>query len=150
MYILAVNCGSSSIKGKLFPIPDSKQAALKPAASLAVSNISSKGEKVKIKISWTDGKGKEVNEEGEDGASVDCGPLVSKLPFTANPLRSVARSAATDKTHRVGFVEEGGYQICGAPNVSFPQFGSDYSRSLESTEGRTKKASKSLKSIPRA
>lgn len=72
MYILAINCGSSSIKGKLYPIPISQSEPLLPTAHLGVSNISSKGEKVKMKVGWEGGKGKDVDEEGEDGGSVDC------------------------------------------------------------------------------
>jgi acetate kinase len=68
MYLLAINCGSSSIKGKLYTIPD-----LKTQAELSVSNISSKGEKIKIKIEWVEGgEGKDVKEEGEDGGRVKC------------------------------------------------------------------------------
>ena len=72
MYVLAINCGSSSIKGKLFPIPSSLAEPLSAVANLGVSNISSKGEKVKIKVGWEGGKGKDVDEEGEDGGSVEC------------------------------------------------------------------------------
>ncbi len=72
MYVLAINCGSSSIKGKLYEIPSSKTEPLLTVADLGVSNISSKGEKVKIKVSWEGQKGKDVNEEGEDGGSVEC------------------------------------------------------------------------------
>jgi acetate kinase len=72
MFILAVNCGSSSIKGKLFEVPKSKTQPLSSVASLSVTNISSKGEKVKIKVSWEDRKGKNVDTEGEDGDSVEC------------------------------------------------------------------------------
>jgi len=71
MHALAINCGSSSIKGKLYYI-SSKESELEVVASLSVSNISSKGEKVKIKVRWEGEKGNDVNEEGEDGGSVDC------------------------------------------------------------------------------
>jgi acetate kinase len=71
-YLLAVNCGSSSIKGKLYAIPPQKSETLKTTAQLSVSNIGSKGENVKIKIGWEDVKGKDVSEEGEDGGSVEC------------------------------------------------------------------------------
>lgn len=76
-YLLAINCGSSSIKGKLYHLPSSKSEDLSPAASLSISNISSKGEKIKIKIQW---EGKEegsrnVDEEGDDGGEVDCKSL---------------------------------------------------------------------------
>lgn len=78
MYILAVNCGSSSIKGKLYTIPSSPSEPLLPLASLGVSNISSKGEKVKISVDWEDSKGKDVDEEGEDGATVECRSTMKK------------------------------------------------------------------------
>ena len=71
-YLLAINCGSSSIKGKLYSLP-----ALDKKAELGVSNISSKGEKIKIKITWTDSKDN-VDEEGEDGGSVECAFLSRK------------------------------------------------------------------------
>lgn len=72
MYLLAINCGSSSIKGKLYAIPQNKSEPLEPTADLSVSNISSKGEKVKIEVKWENGKGNDVAEEGEDGGSVEC------------------------------------------------------------------------------
>jgi acetate kinase len=72
MYLLAINCGSSSIKGKLYPLPPSKDEQLKPTANLSVSNISSKGENVKIKIKFEGEHGKDLEEEGEDGGEVDC------------------------------------------------------------------------------
>jgi len=71
-YLLAINCGYSSIKGKLYHLPGSKEKPLNDAASLSVSNISSKGEKIKIKIQWKGEEGKDVNEEGEDGGDVEC------------------------------------------------------------------------------
>lgn len=71
-YLLAINCGSSSIKGKLYHLPSSKQDPLNLAASLSISNISSKGEKIKIKIQWDEEEVRDVNEEGEDGGSVEC------------------------------------------------------------------------------
>ncbi len=78
MYLLAINCGSSSIKGKLYALPKSKSDELNAVASLSVSNISSKGEKIKIKICWDKSQGKkDLNEEGEDGASVECKPTAS-------------------------------------------------------------------------
>lgn len=74
-YLLAINCGSSSIKGKLYHLPQSQQDPLKLAASLSVSGISSKGEKIKIKVQWDEEEGRDVNEEGEDGGSVECTSL---------------------------------------------------------------------------
>ena len=73
MYLLAINCGSSSIKGKLYSIP-----SLDAVASLGVSNIASKGEKVKIKVSWVEKQGKDISEDGDDGGSVKC----ALCPFT--------------------------------------------------------------------
>lgn len=74
VFLLAINCGSSSIKGKLYAIPSSSSEPLKTAASISISNITSKGEKVKVKVSWEeDQSGKDVEEEGEDGGEVECG-----------------------------------------------------------------------------
>jgi acetate kinase len=75
-YILAINCGSSSIKSKLFLIPESK-GALVPVADATVKNIGSKGDKVKFKIEWNDAQGvgklgKDTEEEGEEGVSAEC------------------------------------------------------------------------------
>lgn len=71
-YLLAINCGSSSIKGKLYHLPQSTNDPLSQAANLSVSNISSKGEKIKIKISWNEEEGRDVSEEGDDGDDVEC------------------------------------------------------------------------------
>jgi len=78
-YLLAINCGSSSIKGKLYHLPGSREEPLNDAASLSVSNISSKGEKIKIKISWKGEEGRDVEEEGEDGGDVECELFKSQL-----------------------------------------------------------------------
>lgn len=73
MHVLAINCGSSSIKGTLYSI-ESKTADLETVADLSVSNISSAGEKIKIQIAWTESSlGDNIEEEGEDGAEADCG-----------------------------------------------------------------------------
>lgn len=79
-YILAVNCGSSSIKSKLFLIPDNKNDALKAVADVTVKNIGSKGDKVKFKISWEDSEdtgklGEDLEEDGEAGDSAECRSL---------------------------------------------------------------------------
>lgn len=78
-YLLAINCGSSSIKGKLYHLPGSKEEPLSDAASLSVSNISSKGEKIKIKISWKGEEGRDVEEGGEDGGDVECELLETQV-----------------------------------------------------------------------
>lgn len=76
MYLLALNCGSSSIKGKLFDLPPAATPAdldvpLNGAATIAVSNIGSKGDKVVIKVSWEAGRGQDVKEEGAEGSTVE-------------------------------------------------------------------------------
>jgi len=76
-YILAINCGSSSIKSKLYLIPEDKHAALQSVADVTVKNIGSKGDKVKFKISWEDtegvGKlGKDLEEDGDAGDTAEC------------------------------------------------------------------------------
>jgi acetate kinase len=78
-YILSINCGSSSVKGKLFEIAsDGKN--LTPAASLAVTRVGAPGEKIQVKVEWTgDIKGKNIKEEGEDGDTVECKNLYSSV-----------------------------------------------------------------------
>ena len=76
-YILAINCGSSSIKSKLFLIPETKNDPLKAVADVTVKNIGSKGDKVRFKISWEEsgdiGKlGDDLEEDGEAGDAVEC------------------------------------------------------------------------------
>lgn len=72
-YILAINCGSSSIKSKLYEIPSSKSDALKPVADATVKNIGSKGDKVKFKVEWEEGGlGESVEDEGEEGIDAEC------------------------------------------------------------------------------
>jgi acetate kinase len=76
-YILAINCGSSSIKSKLYLVPQDKTDALQAVADVTVKNIGSKGDKVKFKVSWNDTEGvgilgSDVEEEGEAGDQVEC------------------------------------------------------------------------------
>lgn len=69
-YLLSLNCGSSSIKGKLFGLPRGKED-LEAAATISVSNIGSKGDKVSIKINWNGDKGEDVDTKGDEGDSVE-------------------------------------------------------------------------------
>lgn len=71
-YILAINCGSSSIKSKLYSVSPTKGQPLTAVAEASVKGIAAKGQKIKIKVEWLDGKGNEVNEEGDDGDKVEC------------------------------------------------------------------------------
>lgn len=81
-YILAINCGSSSIKAKLYLL-DSRAASGRsphgrdaPVAELSIKNIAAKGEKVVFKISWKgefSELGSDVEDEGEPGDQVECG-----------------------------------------------------------------------------
>jgi acetate kinase len=112
-YLLAINCGSSSIKGKLYHLPTSQEKPLKDAASLSVSNISSKGEKIKIKIQWKGEEGKDVEEEGDDGGDVECTSFIvwavlmvdkSLVPLLLEKLTNagkVDKDAVKYVTHRV-------------------------------------------------
>lgn len=70
-YLLAINCGSSSIKGKLYQIPTEPSQPLKTTSTLSVSNINAKGSKIKIKVKWAEEKGKDIDEDGEDGEKVE-------------------------------------------------------------------------------
>ncbi|WWC88663.1 acetate kinase [Kwoniella dendrophila CBS 6074] len=101
-YLLAINCGSSSIKGKLFGIPKSKSDSLDFQSSLEVVNIGSKDEKVKIKITWEEGKGENLSEEGKNGDEVD---YESLIPFLLEHITSSAKSLKKEDikyvTHRI-------------------------------------------------
>ncbi|WWC62791.1 acetate kinase [Kwoniella dejecticola CBS 10117] len=101
-HLLAINCGSSSIKGKLFGIPKSKSDPLEPQSSLEVVNIGSKDEKVKIKITWEEGKGENLTEEGKNGDEVD---YESLIPFLLDHLTSSASNLKKEDikyvTHRI-------------------------------------------------
>ncbi|KAJ9110922.1 hypothetical protein QFC19_001431 [Naganishia cerealis] len=66
-YILAINCGSSSIKAKLYKVGSAKRQPLTAVAEGSVKGIGAKGQKIKIKLEWLDGSGDNVSEEGELG-----------------------------------------------------------------------------------
>ncbi|WVW84889.1 acetate kinase [Kwoniella bestiolae CBS 10118] len=101
-YLLAINCGSSSIKGKLFGIPKSTSEPLDSQASLEVVNIGSKDEKVKIKITWEGDRGENLTEEGKSGDEVD---YESLIPFLLDHLTSSAVNLKKEDikyvTHRI-------------------------------------------------
>lgn len=70
-YILAINCGSSSIKAKLFS--SAEDGSLTAVAEASIKNIAAKREKVAISIKWIqEATGENFEEEGEDGDKVDC------------------------------------------------------------------------------
>lgn len=70
--ILAINCGSSSIKAKLFQTTHAG-GELQAIAEASIKNIASKGEKVVISVKWLKyGTGEDVEEDGEDGDQVEC------------------------------------------------------------------------------
>lgn len=71
-YILAINCGSSSIKSKLYSVSETKGQPLTPVAEASVKGIAAKGQKIKIKVEWLDNSGHDVSEEGEEGDVVEC------------------------------------------------------------------------------
>ncbi|WVQ96531.1 acetate kinase [Kwoniella sp. CBS 9459] len=113
MYVLAINCGSSSIKGKLFGIPKAKSDPLDFRCSLEVVSIGSRDENVKIKINWEEGKGENLSEEGKRGDEVDYGSLV---PFLLDHLTSSGNLKHEDikyVTHRVvhGGTHKSGIQV---------------------------------------
>ncbi|EIW70960.1 acetate kinase [Tremella mesenterica] len=100
MYILAINCGSSSIKGKLYPIPSQPTQPLRDCASLSVSNIASHGERIKVKVNWTEG-GKGLEEEGEDGGNVEYSSLVPMLLGKLTTSGSVNKADIHYVVHRI-------------------------------------------------
>lgn len=125
-YILAINCGSSSIKSKLFEIPSSKSEALKPVADATVKNIGSKGDKVKFKVEWSDGKdaklGEDVEEEGDEGVSVECKQGI-ELPALRRANLGYRRQVTASSTARKAceIIVEGqerGHQSHRSPGVS--------------------------------
>ncbi|WOO76818.1 putative acetate kinase [Vanrija pseudolonga] len=99
MYILALNCGSSSIKGKLFALPATPSAPLAAVATLAVSNIGAKGDNVTLRLKWDNGP--DERQTGPDGGAVEHREL---FPWI---LDHIARSGAVKKddikyiTHRI-------------------------------------------------
>ena len=112
MHLLAINCGSSSIKGKLYSIKG-KDEDLENVATLSVSGISSNGEKISIKVKWNGGLGKDVDEHGEDGGEVECESMLRRTFLTQDKslvpllLDRLTGSGGVDKddikyiTHRV-------------------------------------------------
>ena len=78
-YILAINCGSSSIKSKLYRISETKGQPLTPVAEASVKGIAAKGQKIKIKVEWLNKSGNDVSEEGEEGDVVDCKTMIFRM-----------------------------------------------------------------------
>ncbi|ORX37225.1 Acetokinase family-domain-containing protein [Kockovaella imperatae] len=100
-HILAINCGSSSIKGKLYAIPSSSSEPLSAVATLGVSNIGAKGEKVQIKVKWSNEGDRDVDEEGDDGDSVDYKAMVPLLLDKIISSGSVQKDDIKYVAHRV-------------------------------------------------
>jgi acetate kinase len=68
-YILALNCGSSSIKSKLYRLP--LAATREPEASLSISNIGAEDANVQVKLLWN---GHRIPTDVElKGDAADCG-----------------------------------------------------------------------------
>lgn len=61
-YILALNCGSSSIKSKLYKLPLVEHH--EPEASLSISNIGAEDSKISIKLQWL---GQDEKSDSLDG-----------------------------------------------------------------------------------
>lgn len=70
-YLLALNCGSSSLKSQLYRYTEGDSTSLKPVAKASASNVGAKGRKVELKVSWTDSKGEDKKVEKEQ-ADVEC------------------------------------------------------------------------------
>lgn len=70
--ILALNCGSSSVKAKVYSIGEGEGQGIQPElfASIAISNINAQAEKIGVKLKWADGRGKDINEEQDSGDAV--------------------------------------------------------------------------------
>nr|WPS94677.1 acetate kinase [Naematelia aurantialba] len=113
MYLLAVNCGSSSIKGKLFALPSSISAPLEQRASLSVTGIGSHGDKVNFKVNWEQGHGKAVDEDGDDGASVDYEELFPQVLDKLTASSDIEKDDIQYVSHRVvhGATHKSGIRI---------------------------------------
>lgn len=70
-YLIALNCGSSSIKGRLYAVPHSKKEKFEQQATLAVSNIGAPGEPIHFTLKWSKGQGKDMDIHTDDGGSVE-------------------------------------------------------------------------------
>lgn len=82
-YILAINCGSSSIKSKLYSVSSTKGQPLTAVAEASIKGIAAKGQNTKIKVEWLDGSGHNLSEEGEEGDKVECTPhVLCSLPLS--------------------------------------------------------------------
>lgn len=68
MYLVALNCGSSSIKGKLYAVGPK----FTTVAVISVSNIGAAGDDVQLKITWEDGKNG-IDEDIGKGSEVERG-----------------------------------------------------------------------------
>ncbi|BEI93983.1 uncharacterized protein CcaverHIS019_0604420 [Cutaneotrichosporon cavernicola] len=101
MYLLTLNCGSSSIKGKLFNIP-SKEAPLEAVAKISVLNIGAKGDRVHVVVKWLDGLTEDVDERMGDGGQVEHRHI---FPIILKHISSSGSGIAQDDikyiTHRI-------------------------------------------------
>ena len=70
-YLIALNCGSSSIKGRLYVVPHSKKEKFEQQATLSVSNIGAPGEPIHFTLKWSDNKGEDMDIHTDDGGSVE-------------------------------------------------------------------------------
>lgn len=70
-YLIALNCGSSSIKGRLYTVPTSKSGKFRQEATLSASNIGAPGEPIHFKLKWDTDRGKDMDIRTDDGGSVE-------------------------------------------------------------------------------
>ncbi|KAL1413135.1 hypothetical protein Q8F55_000884 [Vanrija albida] len=108
MYILALNCGSSSIKGKLFALPPASDSPLARVATLAVSNIGAAGDAVTLRLRWATGE--DVREAGGDGGSVQHRDL---FPWILEHVAASGEVKAADIKYIVHRIVHGGTNTAG-------------------------------------
>lgn len=100
-YLIALNCGSSSIKGRLYVVPHSKKEKFEQQATLSVSNIGAPGEPIHFTLKWSDNKGKDMDIHTDDGGSVEREsqrlPRTSILYSEQSPLRGISIVKLTDR-----------------------------------------------------
>ncbi|CED84592.1 acetate kinase [Phaffia rhodozyma] len=114
-YILSLNCGSSSVKSKLFSIPaDSSPpsasehdllSTLKLIATADAGNIGAKGKDVEIELSWVDKKdaGQTVKKKQDEVEYTDIIPIILDLLTKENKDNgpSLDKKELRYVTHRI-------------------------------------------------
>ncbi|KAL7410670.1 Acetokinase family-domain-containing protein [Mrakia frigida] len=103
-YILSLNCGSSSLKAKLFLV-SSPSSPLKVIATASASNVGAKGKKVVLEVVWEgveaeQGGEVKIEKEQEDVQYTDLPGLVLGI-LTEGEKKKVDKEEIRWVTHRI-------------------------------------------------